>query len=378
MIYLPPYSTASGRGIYSELPLFCHGHPTAVIHYRWAGYSPFTGDGSDAVSATKNPGPATPLYWPTPLHDVLQGYSWILENLAPQLYKRRDVYIFGSYLGASLATSLALTEARPHHRMAVRGCVAFNGVYNWTMFLPDHPINRAPKSRSSTSNILEEILGRPQDPGLLDLKQHAPALFKKPDNLFDPFASPCLFFHTPGLHVPRTFTKPVDQDYAALSSPSPSSSPSSSLLPLSEFLSSQDLTPEALLSGLAQKPPRMSPLVFPPRKSTLKIPQTLLLHTTAPPPPPSLQRRRRRRTKKEAPNNSFRTQANELAGVMRRSVDKIEMKERLRWDEDYEGWEDEAVRRVQVYDVGLGEEAFGLPRLGNGLVEAWLEDRLTR
>lgn len=354
LIYLPPFSTAFADRP-AQLPRFLQRQPTAVINYRWVGFSPFQAQDSDASGSDKQSeeDELTHLSWPAPIHDTAKAYDWIVENLSPPAYTRRNIYIYGSYLGASLATSLALTETHPHARMGLRGVMAYNGIYNWTTFLPDHPINQAPKLRSMS--IFEEILARPGDPNFQELKQHVEALFGRPDNLFDPFASPCLFFQTPGLYVPPSF------DASALSSVA-------SLLdsPTDPEDTSQLLMPST--------PPRRSPLIFPPRKSTLKIPETLLLHSTPPQLPPSFQRRRQRR-KKEHVGNSFKAQAKELAELMRRSINKLELKERLEWDHDLEGLGDEAARRVQVYDAGFNTGDYNLNGKGEELAAAWLEDQ---
>ncbi|KAI0450957.1 hypothetical protein F5B21DRAFT_408532 [Xylaria acuta] len=349
LVYLPPFSTEAPASDLTQLPRFAQRHATAVIHYRWT--DPFeeesvddgASDGEEAIYRRFHP------RWPAPIHDTLKAYTWIVENLVPTNSgsARRDIYVYGSYLGASLATSLALTEAHPHERMAVRGCVAYNGIYNWTMFLPDHPINKLPKSLSR--NFLEEILTLSGDPDFHELKQMARELFNKPDDLFDPFASSCLFFHTPGLLVPPSFDE-------------------SAIPPESSLIDMPWLPEEAVEQLMPLKQPRRSPLVFPPRKSTLKIPEMLLLHDTAPPLPPSLMRRRQRR-KKETHVNSFRTQAEALASLMRRSINKVELKERMKWDEDMHDYDDEADRRVQVHDVGDKSD---------DVAAAWLDDRMFR
>ncbi|KAI1777114.1 hypothetical protein F4818DRAFT_409186 [Hypoxylon cercidicola] len=348
LVYLPPYSTVFTEKP-AQLPLFMQRQPTAVINYRWTGFTAFEAEDFPAQSGEDGD---THLSWPTPIHDAARAYDWIVENLGPSTYTRRDIYLYGSYLGASLATSLALTETHPHARMGVRGCVAYNGIYNWTMFLPDHPIHQLPKLRMT--NILEKILSQPDDPVFRELRQHAEALFGRPDNLFDPFASPCLFFHTPGLLVPPAFDASAIHPAPDLSVPEED--------PLGIFAPA--------------KPPRKSALVFPPRKSTLKIPETLLLHSTPPPLPPSLLRRRQRR-KKEPLGNSFAAQAEELAALMRRSIDKLELKERFRWDDHFEDWDGEAARRVQVSDVGLNAGDFELDGKGEEMAAAWLEDHIS-
>ncbi|KAJ8124682.1 hypothetical protein O1611_g8959 [Lasiodiplodia mahajangana] len=330
LVYLPPFSTAAPVNDLAQLPRFAQRHATAVIHYRWTEPSfeeesveDDASNGDEIVLPRFHPG------WPAPLHDTLKAYSWIVKNLSPSTYTRRDVYVYGSYLGASLATSLALTETHPHERTAVRGCVAYNGIYNWTMFLPDHPINKLPKL--APRNFLEDILASPGDSDFRDMKQMTSELFNKPDDLFDPFASSCLLFQTPGLLVPPSFHE------SAI--PPPSSLTDLTSIP-------EEVAEGAIDTLMPLKHPRRSPLVFPPRKSTLKIPEMLLLHDTPPPLPPSLLRRRQRR-KKHSFGNSFKTQAEELAGLMRRSINKIELKERMNWDENMDEWNGEADRRVQ-------------------------------
>ncbi|KAI1369969.1 hypothetical protein F5Y08DRAFT_291837 [Xylaria arbuscula] len=349
LIYLPPFSTAAPVSDITLLPRFAQRCATAVIHYRWMEASPDdesienvgSDDGEASVHRRFHPG------WPAPIHDTLKAYSWIVENLIPSTYVRRDIYVYGSYLGASLATSLTLTEAHPHERMAVRGCAAYNGIYNWTMFLPDHAVNKL--SQSSSRNFLEDILALPTDSEFQEMKQMIGELFNKPGDLFDPFASSCLLFHTPGLLVPPSF------DESAIP-------PSSALGGLSW------LYDEATEELIPLKHPRKSPLTFPPRKSTLKIPEMLLLHDTPPPLPPSWLRRRQRRKKTNYGNN-FRTQAEELGRYMRRSINKIELKERMKWDEDVDGWDDEADRRVQVHEVSDSASA-------DNVAAAWLGDRM--
>ncbi|KAI1078070.1 hypothetical protein F5B20DRAFT_549091 [Whalleya microplaca] len=345
LVYLPPYSTALADEV-APLPKFIKRQPTAVINYRWAGFSP-AGVKGLPVSVPNESGENehSHLSWPAPIHDTLRAYSWIVDNLSPSTYTRRDIYVYGSYLGASLATSLALTETRPHHRFGVRGCIAYNGIYNWTMFLPDYHISEDPEPHSG--DILEQILSFPEESDCQELKQHAEGLFARPDNLFDPFASSCLFFRTPKLLIPPSFH----------ASAIPSAS--SALTDSSHASGAELLTP--------LKPPQKSYLVFPPRESTLKIPEMLFLHTTPPQLPPS---------QKEHMGNNFRTHAEELAGMMRRSINKYEIMERGEWDDELEGWDGEAARRVQVCDVGPDPGDFDLPGEGDALATEWLEDHI--
>ncbi|KXJ86321.1 hypothetical protein Micbo1qcDRAFT_237042 [Microdochium bolleyi] len=387
LIYLPPFST-SATPEPLPLPAFCRDLPTAVVNYRWKGYSPWEAD----HEAPRSPTPladaqpsevfsAEHQRWPAPIHDTLIAYSWLIKHLEPPAYMRRSVYVYGSYLGASLAASLALTENHPHHRMAVRGCVAFNGVYNWTMFLPNHPMHQQ-AATGTTGNVLEQFLTPPEDPELQELGDNIEALFTKPEKVFDHFASPCLFFHTPGLLVPPSFAD-VDNAsisravyFATLPSPSPSSSPEprDAAADATEHAAREEMAAQmAALKPLTA--PRRSPLMFPPRASTLRIPETLLLHTT-PPSPAYLQRRGGRLRKKGPAANSFAHHASELAGLMHKSINRLELKERGKWDEEQDGFDDEAAQRVQVRDVGLNTDFFELPEQGQQAIRTWLEDRM--
>lgn len=313
----------------------------ASIRYRWDGLSGAAQPALlDDAKDTASPAP-----WPTPVHDVGFAYSWLSDNLAPEK-GRRGVYIYGSYLGASLATSLALTESHPHSRFAVRGFMAYNGVYNWTMFLPDHRVNR-PTSRAG------KTLPPPQPregSHLHFLQQHMPALFGKPTHLFDAFASPSLLFHSPGLLVPRSFTMSV-ADAAAI-----------------DAMVGEEPDP-----AYTVKTPRKSHLVFPPRKSTLKIPEALLLHDASPVPLTASGKPSKRKSK--AGGNSFEAQAAELAELMRRSVEVVELRERGKWDEDIDTLADEAERRVQTMDIGEGTPDYEMSAAGQAAALDWLRHR---
>ncbi|KAK3384180.1 hypothetical protein B0T24DRAFT_662548 [Lasiosphaeria ovina] len=344
LIWLPPFSASHASNLKSEswdgsssppvadIPSWLPRYPTAVINYRW---SPLSEDAPE-LPPPENGESIAPLRWPTPIHDVLFGYSWILNNLAPPDGERRDVYVCGSYLGAGLAAGLALTESHARQPMAVRGLVAYNGIYDWTMFLPDHPVRQhrgAKKDKPSSSS--SQTAGRVklpslaslrrsfakappenQDPAFRLLKQRMPALFDTPGDLFDPFASACLFFHSAALHVPPDFTTSVtataaasdmSQAIDALASLSLSSASSSSRWDEQGYGDGDgdgdDECPrsDAVLLA-ATKAPRKGYLIFPPRRSTLVVPETLLLsssslssslssscrnnNSNAPPPPP--------------------------------------------------------------------------------------------
>ncbi|KAJ9133076.1 Leukaemia virus receptor (BLVR) domain-containing protein [Pleurostoma richardsiae] len=357
LVYLPPFSLPASEGLAGLPPLF-HPYPTAAIHYRW----PDTAKALESLSSGRL------LQWPTPLHDTLFGYDWILNNLSRPGLQRRDIYVCGSHLGAGLAATLALTESHPHQSMAVRGLLAYNGIYDWTSFLPDHPVNRA---RSHGLDALEGADLPEEGSAFGYLRQLMPVLFGTPSNLFDPFASAVLLFRTAGMLVPESFTA---------SSPNLPPSLLDAIDELSgEPLHGDDGTVPGVDVETAPKAPRRGYLAFPPRQSSLRIPEALLLHeSAAPPPPPGSWRRRRRSMKKaRAGRNDFESQAAELAGLMRRSIDKLELRERMKWDDEFDGWEGEAQRRVRVGDVGrVGDGGFELGEKGEEMAREWLEEKL--
>ncbi|KAK0708209.1 hypothetical protein B0H67DRAFT_495987 [Lasiosphaeris hirsuta] len=423
VIWIPPFSYYDGYDPTTlDLPRWLERHPTVVLNYRWPGLysnppSPTLGQGQAGDGQTELP--SAPVHWPNPLHDLLFGYSWIIKTLSPPDLGRRDIYVYGSYLGASLGASLALTESHPHRPMGIRGLIAYNGIYNWTTFLPDHPIHRIKPKPNKRGNILSlgslvdtpypESTDPPEDNTFHLLKQQAPTLFgDSPANLFDPFASPSLFFHNPGLLVPPDFTTKTTPTsllpgaWSAAIDALTAASPSHPRPPLYDDETSpayddddnlyddddgttpyhhhpNGLTAHDAAVSLLPKVPRRGVLVFPPRASTLRIPDALLLHHDAPRAPKS----GRRSTRKE--KNSFRTQAEELAGLMRRSVEKLELKERGRWDADYEDpglREGDAKRRVNVEEVvGDGEEddrefGLGLSEAGQEAAAEWLREKI--
>ncbi|PHH86756.1 hypothetical protein CDD83_9797 [Cordyceps sp. RAO-2017] len=383
IVHLPPRPSLDGSGA-GALPSFLEGLPVASINYRWGSGRP--------RHASFSP------QWPTPIHDTATAFAWLAQTLAPPGCGRRDMYVYGSHLGAGLAVALSLTETHAHAAFGIRGLVAYNGVYNWTMFLPDHRINHpAGKAKTAATTPSEPAEGS----RLHRLRKEMPGLFGQPYNLFDPFASPSLFFHSPGLLVPRTFSMSMAEE-----------------MDLEALTSGEDAT---MLPP--PKMPRKSHLVFPPRQSTLKIPQTLLLHDAPWQPPQAASAseneiegegegededdfdfdfedeceyedqgasgtgnesskgegkdrtggasRRGRRSR-----HTMAGQAQELAGLMRRSISMIEMKERSKWDDEVGDDKEEALRRVRIVDVGPETANLELNDGGQALALEWLQDRM--
>ncbi|KAK4232589.1 hypothetical protein QBC38DRAFT_494654 [Podospora fimiseda] len=313
MIYLPPFGSLSSKLTPQiALPLWLHEYPTAVINYRWQPI-PLT---PEAEADQDNPSlKPHPLSWPTPIHDILFGYTWLSENLVsppftepppsnsdsdlipPPSIPSRPAYIYGSYLGATLATSLSLTESHSPKQtpsLNIRGLIAYNGIYNWTTFLPDHPLNKPrggnhrlrnyiPFAYRTRSHPFYPDHHSPPSPAFTYLSTQLPLLFPSPSQLFDSFASPSLFFHTPPLHVPKDFTSTRSD---LLKTIDPNS-------PLPDNLSTEDLF-------RAMPPPDRGSLRYPPPESTLVIPPSLIIY--------------------DKDVTGFQYQAEELGFYMKRSV----------------------------------------------------------
>ncbi|KAL9119919.1 MAG: hypothetical protein Q9187_003519, partial [Circinaria calcarea] len=169
--------------------------------------------------------------FPTPLHDVLAGYDWILKHLlrgsaalnawqaSPS--KIAGLAVCGELTGGSLAAMLALTEChmgKPGIRAAMMG----NPITDWTAFHdPADTDGLSPSIRQG--NDPAASLSTPSH--LLHVRS---SLFTKPSHYFDPFASPLLFFRTPSSDLPPDFSPPsTSDDSQAPPSPTSDSQPSS-------------------------------------------------------------------------------------------------------------------------------------------------------
>ncbi|KAK0739120.1 hypothetical protein B0T21DRAFT_382235 [Apiosordaria backusii] len=417
MIVIPPIPHIEGEPT-ASLPPWLLEYPAAIINYRW-NYM------DDKVENTS-------LRWPTPVHDLTFGYSWLSANLGLRAEKNkpapfRPAYIYGSYLGATLGTGLAFTES--HHPflhsgeggMTIRGLVAHNGIYNWPMFLPDHPIHKykfKPPKQGRYPFFTTDVQSRRLEPEKIDedtafgfLHSQMPFLFPSPEALFDPFASPSLFFHNAPLHAPEDFFNPsrfnnlppvsslsaaVDNFLAETGGNEPQGplSDDPSLPPSSATPSpNTPLTPQQVDEILAQKtaeamasrPPRKGYLVFPPRQSTLRLPETLLVFDSD---NFSITTGDDGVEKKIPPRNSFKVQAMELAGLMRRSVSMFECQTLAREGEEefavQEARDREAQRRVNTVELGAQDEEeaeddggeWGLRKNEEALVGKWLRETI--
>lgn len=156
--------------------------------------------------------------YPVPVHDVLAGFDWILKNLVKnqtQSSRVEDVPaspmigICGELVGGSLATMLALTEC---HRSKLGICAAALGepIVDWTSLqMPSQKMKNG-----ATKDLGKDI----RDKAEL-LRSLPSALFPSIGHCLDPFASPLLFFKTPGLDIatpnPAVQHQTTDQEDAS-------------------------------------------------------------------------------------------------------------------------------------------------------------------
>jgi acetyl esterase/lipase len=132
----------------------------------------------------------------------MAGYDWIVSNLLPKRAFTRPgrservgrIVVCGELAGAQLATTLALTECR----VGEPGVVAANvnmPIIDWTEL--DEMRDTSTASAGLSSNGL--------------LKQRS-ALFRKPQDYYDSFSSPGLFFRSASSEVPGEIeASPADE-----------------------------------------------------------------------------------------------------------------------------------------------------------------------
>ncbi|KAF2173274.1 hypothetical protein M409DRAFT_62829 [Zasmidium cellare ATCC 36951] len=137
--------------------------------------------------------------FPAPVHDMLTGYDWIINNLLPKRAISRPgrsehvgrLAICGELLGGTLGLGLALSECRIGEPGIVAAAIN-NPIVDWTTVHDRNWMPFKPQSKAHTSN------GLAWD----DLAQYRETLFRRPSHYFDPFASPMLFFRSAELEVP--------------------------------------------------------------------------------------------------------------------------------------------------------------------------------
>lgn len=162
-MYLPPTGSHL-RSSHPPIPPFLLSgpqgdYPLVQINYRWNHLPQPTRTSSSTdppALLSSSPGFANHPF-PTPLHDTLHAWSWLVEEHLPTIEPSntensptpppspptfrskpraqvRQLLIYGSYLGGTLATSLALTESYASKSVLTRihGLIVQNGIFDWT------------------------------------------------------------------------------------------------------------------------------------------------------------------------------------------------------------------------------------------------------
>lgn len=139
--------------------------------------------------------------YPTPVHDVLAGYDWIQEHLLPRRAISRTgrsahtgrVAVCGELVGSGLATMLAVTECRLGQPGVVAAAIS-NPIVDWVDLEESVDSVTLPPSSTSMEEQMKDASGL-----MLGIRKQ---VFRKPEHYFDPFASPLIFFRSPGRDVP--------------------------------------------------------------------------------------------------------------------------------------------------------------------------------
>jgi hypothetical protein len=298
--------------------------------------------------------------------------------------------VYGSHLGATLATSLSLTEAiaSKSHPVRISGLIARNGIYDWTGIASSKP----PETEEYELGLGGDVWNWDENE-LYGLREK---LFSNPAGSFDTFASPVLFFRTAGVSVLMRWpgssssdspsaTEPYQEYLIDSAEPSPfhpdfDSEFSVERSPGSEqqtSISDSQSTPKKGDVDEEVEIARISHLKFPPRDSGLKIPRSLFLTTpssyssTVKTPPSFTKSSLKASLRGE--ETTPRSQAEQMSRLMQRSVLLHEFKERALWDESLDPHA-AADDRVQLYSLS---ESGKLDEEGTNMIEEWIEDSLS-
>ena len=237
----------------------------------------------------------------------------------------RPLIIYGSRLGGTLATSLGLTESRVSRLTnQISGVIVRDGIFDWTGFATSLPKNLPKIDMTSPTNLrdseiwsyinneappspppspnsesyksdarlpttpasnlaLESLSASPNLPTTAAIHQIKSHLFAQPSSCFDNFASPILFFRTPGFSIPRFFpgtkpsASPPSANLAGLSISEAERADLEAMLGAEEEAASSKEDVKGQGKEEEIEILRKSMLKFPQANSGLKIPRVLFL-----------------------------------------------------------------------------------------------------
>jgi acetyl esterase/lipase len=179
--------------------------------------------------------------YPTPIHDVLTGYDWVLEHLVPSrsFYRpgrsanhRVKLAVCGELIGGSLAAMLTLTECRLQGPYVAAAAIN-EPIIDWVFPEEDEPeyetsvdrlasyvqglqTGRKQRAKSKPRQTSFSTFG---ENGILNastLLKARHSLFRRPEDYFDTFASPIFNFRTPGVPIPAPPPKTPADEFAEL------------------------------------------------------------------------------------------------------------------------------------------------------------------
>ncbi|KAF2275391.1 alpha/beta-hydrolase [Westerdykella ornata] len=338
----------------------------------------------------------TGITWPTPLHDVLAGYDWIIQHLLSDESQVARLGVCGELLGASLATSLALTECRLGGSRIV-AAAANNPVADW-VFADDLPVaepSNLPEPRAPEETAIpadqdtmtwwaqqedkdeRETPAKPARPKkraskppsawltnadnpvipTLTLSAQRDILFGNPQHMFDRFASPIHFFRSP--HGELIY--PKDDDGFASLDPLDIED----RLDINHYESRQDMERDRAPLMPVLRRCRAYARIYPPANMLLSLPQW---HITT------------------GLNSPLLDQASELAKMLKRSIARRQLRTktaRIMWQDPvekakYEAWADQRVGLSTSEGVGLWTVSDS-PSWQDGVesLGRWMEECLT-
>ena len=186
---------------------------------------------SHCRESTKMFDPAEFHRYPTPVHDTLAGFDWILTHLRPA-----RLGIYGQHIGGSLALMLALTESQN-----VGAVAAMEPVCDWSGLDDYCTLAETANPKGAVSQKQKRNPRRSSrsltPPDLMPLLKAREQFFTSPERCFDAFASPILFLRSAGRDVPRTFPQylpgsdnlaPISRDTGEVKSAEQQAAPSGS------------------------------------------------------------------------------------------------------------------------------------------------------
>jgi hypothetical protein len=154
----------------------------------------------------------SPYTFPLPIFDTLKAFDYITSSNSPHNSGRTPrLSLYGSHIGGLLATTLALTEPKAIHALAVS-----EPVVDW-ISLDENEGEKQTKNSNTTRKPKSSPSASPADPTrLLSIRSK---LFRSPETYFDAFASPILFLRAPGRDCPSDNPDPFLLSSSRSSSP---------------------------------------------------------------------------------------------------------------------------------------------------------------